>query len=407
MATTKDPWNVNVVTAEEIPPTTPRWWRTAGDLGTPRPWWEEAAGPAFGGHASLDPGSWIGLAMTKKAIAGGPPVHVGNFEGNTSVPPQRLIETLVELVKVRPIRLAYGRQGSVRGMLFSNDESMMSLAFSDGGHYVDVDIATSRPEVFAKVAKLCAGILSQEPVNSKKGYVYALAKGQFGYHLTRVGAAGTPLERDNYNPEVLASYDHIVTDLQAEAPCGRLIIMAGLPGGGKTFMVRSLLADIPKAAFIIVPPHLVAELGSPDLLPALVSAKQDGLTGPMALVIEDADKVLVERTAGDMAAISSLLNLGDGILGSVLDVRIIATTNARKIEMDEATRRKGRLCRYLDIGPLQPDQAETVLHRLTGASKRPATAVALAEVYGQARALGWTPPPKVKPPSPWDKQYVL
>ena len=124
-----------------------------------------------------------------------------------------------------------------------------------------------------------------------------------GYHLTRVGAAGTPLERGNYYPKVLANYDHVVADMKAESPCGRLVIMAGMPGTGKTYLVRSLLSDIPKAAFVIVPSHMVKELGSPELLPALASARRDGLDGPMALIIEDADKVLVNREAGDMAAI--------------------------------------------------------------------------------------------------------
>jgi len=269
-----------------------------------------------------------------------------------------------------------------------------------------VTIASSNEGVFQKVAKLCEGILTHD--NPKEGFVYALAKSAMGgYGLTRVGAAGSPLERGNYPTDVLAKYDHVVADLKAEAPCGRLIIMAGEPGGGKTYMVRSLLAEVPKAAFIIVPSHMVKELGSPELLPALASARHDGLNGPMALIIEDADKVLVNREAGDMAAISSLLNMGDGILGSVLDVRIIATTNASALEMDAATRRPGRMCSYLNVGPAQPELAESIIHRLTGKSKRPIKAQTLAEIYSFARELGWTPPPKERPASPWDKSYIL
>jgi hypothetical protein len=416
-----DPWNIaangkavesNVV-AENLRGPQSRWWRTAGEMsGLPgndsapgKPWWNESGLPAFGEHMSTDPSSWLGIAMFKQAIAGqGPPLHVANFEGNLTVPPNKLIETLVETMQLRPVRFAYGRLG-IKKILFSSDASMLALGFDDGGRYADVSIASTHEDLFKKVAKLCAGILTHD--NPKEGFVYALAKGMAGYNLTRIGAAGTPLERGNYNPQVLANYDHVVADLKAESPCGRLIIMAGEPGTGKTFLVRSLLSDIPKAAFVVVPPHLVKELGSPELLPALASARGDGLTGPMALIIEDADKVLVQRDAGDMAAISSLLNLGDGILGSVLDVRIIATTNAGALEMDPATRRKGRLCSYIDVGPVEPEQAETIVHRLTGSNKRPAKRVTLAEVYSHARSIGWTPPPKVRPPNPWEKSYIL
>jgi hypothetical protein len=283
---------------------------------------------------------------------------------------------------------------------------MLSLGFQDGGKYADISLASTEEKVFKNIAKLCSGILTHD--NPKEGFVYALAKGMMGYNLTRIGAAGTPLERGNYDAKVLAGYDHVVADLKAESPCGRLIIMAGMPGTGKTFLVRSLLTDIPKAAFVIVPSHMVKELGSPELLPALASARRDGLTGPMAMIIEDADKVLVNREAGDMAAISSLLNLGDGILGQVLDVRLIATTNAGTLEMDEATRREGRLCSYIDVGPLQANQADNIVQRLLGKRAGKFTGPStLAQAYKAARNAGWTPPPKVKPANPWEKSYVL
>ncbi len=412
-----DSWNIhaeaNVLVAEELRGPQPRWWKSAAEMsGLPgqeapgRPWWDESASPPFGDNVSLEPSSWLGIAMFKQALAGGPPVHVANFEGNLTVPPKRLIGTLVDTMKLRPVRYAYGRQG-VKKILFSSTESMLSLSFEDGGQYAHVAMASTQQDTFKKVAQLCQGILSKD--NPKEGFVYALIKGQMGgYALSRVGAAGTPLERGNYDPKVISAYDHVVADLKAESPCGRLIIMAGEPGTGKTYLVRSLLSDIPKAAFVIVPPHLVKELGSPELLPALASARHDGLDGPMALIIEDADKVLVQREAGDMAAISSLLNLGDGILGSVLDVRIIATTNAGTLEMDAATRRKGRLCAKIDVGPVEPTQAETIVQRLVpGSTKRPGKRVTLAEVYSHARDMGWTPPPRVKPANPWAKAYAL
>jgi SpoVK/Ycf46/Vps4 family AAA+-type ATPase len=283
---------------------------------------------------------------------------------------------------------------------------MLLFQLQEGGRYASLSLATIEEKVYENIAKLSSGLLTFD--NPKEGFVYALAKGAMGgYHLSRIGAAGTPIERGNYTEQVLASYDHVVTDLQGDSPCGRLVIMAGVPGGGKTFLARSLLSEVPKAAFVVVPPHLVRELGSPELLPALASARHDGLSGPICLIVEDADQVLVNRQAGDMSAISSLLNLGDGILGNVLDVRILATTNASKIDMDPATRRKGRLCSYVEVNQLKPDHAEQIVRRLTGKSITPNKDVTLAEVYGKARDLGWKPPPKVPPPSPYSKQYAL
>jgi hypothetical protein len=294
---------------------------------------------------------------------------------------------------LKPLRFSYSRQAT--GILYGSNETMLSLMI-EGPETPKayLQIATINKGDLDKLAKLSGGILKQD--DPKKGYVFALAAGAMGYNLKRIGSAGTPLERGNYTAEVLQQYDHIVKDLQAENPCGRLVIMAGTPGSGKTFMARSLLADVPTAAFIVVPPHLVKDLGSPELIPALVSAKDYGFTGSMVLVLEDADKVLVQRQAGDMAAISSLLNLGDGILGGVLDARILATTNAATIEMDPATRRPGRLCQYVNVGHLSPDHATQVVRRLTGQSDLKANQpVTLAEIYQAARKYGWVPPSKL------------
>ncbi len=48
------------------------------------------------------------------------------------------------------------------------------------------------------------------------------------------------------------------------------------------------------------------------------------------LIVEDADECLVQRGSDNMSTIASVLNISDGILGSILDVRVLATTNAEK-----------------------------------------------------------------------------
>jgi len=185
-------------------------------------------------------------------------------------------------------------------------------------------------------------------------------------------------EREVYDFTVPETHNFLANDLVAH----------------NTFIARALLADVPNAAFVVVPPHLVKDLGSPELIPALVQAKNYGSDGPIVLVLEDADKVLVNRAAGDMAAISSLLNLGDGILGGVIDARILATTNASKLEMDPATRRPGRLCSHVDVGSLDPEHASSILRRLTGKNITANKPVTLAQIYYVARKHGWMPPPK-------------
>ena len=95
------------------------------------------------------------------------------------------------------------------------------------------------------------------------------------------------------------------------------------------------------------------------------------MNGPIALVLEDADRCLVTRGENNINSIQSLLNLGDGILGSLLDLRIIATTNAKKLEMEAAILRPGRLSKRLEVGALDLDTARGVFRRLLPDAKLP------------------------------------
>ncbi len=136
------------------------------------------------------------------------------------------------------------------------------------------------------------------------------------------------------------------------------------------------------------------ELGDPEILPCLTALKED-ITGPMILVLEDADQCLAPRQAGNMSTVQTVLNLGDDILGSILDMRILATTNAKTGDFDEAVRRPGRLSKHIEVGCLNAEKANAVVERLLGnesGSVRHFMATAtLAEAYAQARAAGWKP----------------
>lgn len=367
-------------------------WKRTASAGTqasaPPEWWTDAASVRLGDTPSTNPDAWLGMAMFKQALGGGPAVHVAQFEGNLIVPVQQLIEAITASMGVRPIRFVHSDDGA--SILLSSQHSMVSFQTYSGGKVGHIRASSVNEESIQKLAKLAKGVLM--PDDPQEGFVFGLAKSLHGYQLSKIGIGGQALERGNYDESILQQYDHVVADMNTDQPCGRLSIFSGIPGSGKTYMVRALLKAVPRAAFVLVPSYLVKDLGSPEILPCLANVKDSGFKGPIALLLEDADQALVNRQAGDIAAISSLLNLGDGILGNILDIRLIATTNAAKLEMDPATRRPGRLCSYLEVNNLSIAKAASVLERLTGKKLQPKRPMTIAECYSAARKFGWVPP---------------
>jgi SpoVK/Ycf46/Vps4 family AAA+-type ATPase len=86
----------------------------------------------------------------------------------------------------------------------------------------------------------------------------------------------------------------------------------------------------------------------------------------IALVIEDADSCLSSRDTDNISAISSILNLSDGIIGNCLDLRIIATTNQESQDIDSALLRTGRLSSHIEVNLLDSEQAREIYGKLGG-----------------------------------------
>lgn len=225
-----------------------------------------------------------------------------------------------------------------------------------------------------------------------KGRVYIVVQGNDGPYLHEMGTAGETFEPTNYREAAVAEYRHIVADLNDGDPCGRIIILDGPPGTGKTHMVRALLNEVPKATFVLIPSNMMSQLGSPSFIKALLREQKKGY--PMILVVEDADEAIAARDRANMSEISALLNFSDGIFGAMMDLRIICTTNADVESLDEAVMRPGRLCRRIEVGKLDHVQAAAVYKRLGGLQEGLYTRgnlYTLGQVYQDARGSGGAP----------------
>lgn len=210
-----------------------------------------------------------------------------------------------------------------------------------------------------------------------------LSAGPGGIELVHQSSLGTKLERANYDEASLAFYDRVVSELPG-GKNGRLAIMTGTPGGGKTNIVKGWLTDLAATCqMVYVPAALIPAVGRPELMPVLIAHHQKHKK-PVVLILEDADEVLLPRGADNMSGISTLLNLTDGLQSDQANVRVIATSNARREKMDLAVGRQGRFFGHLDVKKRKPEHAMAIWERIRPGELYPFPATAelhLGEIY--------------------------
>jgi hypothetical protein len=214
------------------------------------------------------------------------------------------------------------------------------------------------------------------------GSVFLLNKTKTGYSLTNIGQVPLAYKPHHYSEDVNKRYSFIKEQLIKDNPRGRLVILEGPPGTGKTSLLRTLFTDLDKAVFINFPAMYLTSLDDPGLISFFAQQREQWEKDyKFILVLEDADACLVPRDMGNISLISTLLNACDGIVGSITDLRIIATTNAAYHAIDQAIVRPGRLISHISVGKLSPSQATHCYNQITGKTLEFTKDATLAEIY--------------------------
>lgn len=204
-------------------------------------------------------------------------------------------------------------------------------------------------------------------VNDKENVkVHLFIKNQYGEYNFEPISINLPENLDlelNYGKSFL-DIDKKIKERLMDKPNG-LFMFHGLPGTGKTTYIKYLASQI-KRDFIYIPTSMIEYFTSdPNCLHTLIQKPNS------VIILEDAEKAILKRLGDgmDSSAVSSLLNLSDGILSDILKTSVIVTYNCPKQDVDDALKRKGRLQIDYEFTALSVDDAKKLAKKLKFSKK--------------------------------------
>lgn len=161
----------------------------------------------------------------------------------------------------------------------------------------------------------------------------------------------------NYGKSFEPVHKKIIESLNKPKNKG-LVLLHGDPGTGKTHYLKYIASKIKDKKVLFIPPFLADFITSPEMTPFLIDNSNS------VLFIEDAERVITDRSENGSTGVSNILNITDGILSDILNIQIVATFNMDRQKIDPALLRKGRLIAEHKFEALSVEESNKLLKHL-------------------------------------------
>jgi len=287
---------------------------------------------------------------------------------------------------VRPMRVSHDT--NVKTTLVKGDGWVLRARLWTTGVADVTVLARSRALADRILADAGRGVTEPVPIDVHRatiGFWHLGGRHQLPMRIERTVAINPWSEiRQNYTAGSAASIEQLMA-LEPDRLPGRLLLLHGLPGTGKTTALRALThawrrwCDVD---YVLDPERMFSESGYLLHVALGDNDRDDPKNGDerwRLLVLEDCDELIgAEAKKASGQALARLLNVTDGLLGQGLRLLVAITTNESLARLHPAIVRPGRCLAQIEVGRLTRAEARQLLGEASAVGPE---GVTLAELY--------------------------